>query len=133
MSLLYDIRGLLLNEDGTPLENEDGQYLFPEDVPILRTEAGNPIFNEDAEPLYTSTVAVVFAGYEQGQSAMIGGQLGFLEPAPYVMQPPRVRARVIDLATVVRMAEGADYQQRLWYPVYQFGGGLVRRYFVEPV
>jgi hypothetical protein len=44
-----------------------------------------------------------------------------------------VRARSIDWDTVVRLADGDQYQKRLKYPVYTFGGGTVRRIFTEDV
>lgn len=76
-----------------------------------------------------STINVI--GYLPAQAGVVGGYVWCPLPAPKVIPAPVVRSRKIDLLSVVRMAEGEDYQARQAYPVYQFGGGPVRRTFVQ--
>jgi hypothetical protein len=81
----------------------------------------------------SGAVLYSFGGVVRAQIAQVGGGIDFeLVPRP-VIPAPRVTARSVQWQDIVRMVEGPDYQQRRWYPVYTFGGGAVRRTFVQPV
>lgn len=73
---------------------------------------------------------VLFAGTAFSQDATTFGQLAFAPTTQAVVQPyPRVRAKSIDWNAVCAMAGRPAVQL---YPVYQFGGGTVRRIFTQP-
>jgi len=67
------------------------------------------------------------------QPALCFGHLRFDAPSPDTLRTPRVTAKSIDWLTVVRQAEGPDYNPHPKYPAYQFGGGSRTRIFWEDV
>lgn len=83
--------------------------------------------------LVSTSNAFVLSGGQHAQNAVSYGQIDLEGPVQQIVPFPRVRSRSIQWVDAVRMAEGADFQQKRFYPVYQFGGGEQRRIFVEPV
>jgi|ERR1700687_28183 len=74
-----------------------------------------------------------FAGVLRAQPSELAGSVDFEFPPQRIIPAPRVRGRSITWQQAIQMAEGSDYQRVQWYPVYQFGGGLVQRIFLEQV
>lgn len=78
-------------------------------------------------------MSLILSGAQICQPSSASGQLNYMPAPTRVVQNLNVRSRSIGWDAIVRMAEGNEYQAVLWYPVYQFGGGQVRRYFTQPV
>lgn len=127
-----DLSDYVISVEGDPLvcEQVDGAPL-PTGVTLSGTVlSGTPLSIRGLAP-------ITFSFHDlPGESVNVTFNLS-ATAAGVPVQPmapfPMVRSRTIQWADAVRMAEGADFQQKQFYPVYQFGGGEQRRIFVEPV
>ena len=83
--------------------------------------------------LVSPLTGYVMTGAQIAQAAGGTGQMYYPLPPTRVLQNLNTKGRSIGWDTVVRMAEGPNYQARKPYPVYVFGGGQVRRIFTQDV